>query len=91
MDIENDGPRPRERSLAGKLKAKSRRRRESLERLRSSSPARAPRNDLLPNLDLAYVPLEDIRLPSREIRKLDPATCVRWRMRSARWASARPF
>ncbi len=41
--------------------------------MRSASPARAPRNDPLPNLDLAYIPLEDLRMPSREIRKLDPA------------------
>jgi hypothetical protein len=39
----------------------------------SSSPARASRNDLLPPLDLAYIPLEDLRIPAREIRKLDPA------------------
>src|SRR5271165_1386976 len=73
MDIANDGPRRGERSLTDKLKAKSRRRREGLERLRSPSPARAARNDPLPNLDLVYVPLEDLRMPSREIRKLDPA------------------
>ncbi len=73
MDIANDGPRRGERSLTHQLKAKSRRRRESLERLRSPSPARAPRNDPLPNLDLAYIPLEDLRTPSRKIRKLDPA------------------
>ena len=54
MDIANDGPRRGERSLTHQLKAKSRRRREGLERLRSPSPARAPRNDPLPNLDLAY-------------------------------------
>lgn len=72
MDIAHNGPRRGERSLTHQLKAKSRRRREGLERLRSPSSARAPRNDPLPNLDLVYVPLEDIRLPSREIRKLDP-------------------
>jgi DNA modification methylase len=73
MDIANDVPRRGERSLTHQLKAKSRRRREGLERLRSPSPARAPRNDPLPNLDLVYIPLEDLRLPAREIRKLDPA------------------
>jgi len=62
------------RSLTGGLKAKSRQRRETLGRMAaSSSPARAPRNDLLPPLDLAYVPLEDLRMPTREVRKLDPA------------------
>jgi hypothetical protein len=44
-----------------------------LERLRAAAPAHAPRNDPLPNLDLVYVALEDLRMPSREIRKLDPA------------------
>ena len=72
MDIANNGPRRGERSLTELLKAKSRRRREGLERLPSPGPARAPRNDPLPNLDLVYVPLEDLRLPWREIRKLDP-------------------
>src|SRR5271166_5590002 len=73
MDIANDRPRRGERSLTHQLKAKSRGRREGLERLRSASPARAPRNDPLPDLDLAYISLEDLRMPSREIRKLDPA------------------
>jgi DNA modification methylase len=73
MDFANDGPRPGKVSLTHQLKAKSRRRREGLERLRTPAPARAPRNDPLPNLDLVYVPLEDLRMPSREIRKLDPA------------------
>ena len=44
------------RSVTGGLKAKSRRRRESLKRLAvSSALARATRNDLLPPLDLVYV------------------------------------
>jgi hypothetical protein len=42
--------------VTGGLKAKSRRRRESLKRLAvSSALARATRNDLLPPLDLVYV------------------------------------
>jgi DNA modification methylase len=62
------------RSLTGSLKTKSRRRREGLKLLAaSSSPVRAPRNDLLPRLDLAYLLLEDLRMPVREVRKLDPA------------------
>jgi ParB-like nuclease domain len=62
------------RSLTGGLKAKNRRRREGLKLLAaSSSPVRAPRNDLLPRLDLAYVLLEDLRTPAREVRKLDSA------------------
>jgi hypothetical protein len=66
--------RIRGRALTEQLKDKGRRRRESLKRLAaSSSPARAPRNDLLPPLDLVYVLLEDLRTPAREVRKLDAA------------------
>jgi ParB-like nuclease domain len=66
--------RIRGRALTEQLKGKGRRRRESLKRLAaSSSPARAPRNDLLPPLDLVYVLLEDLRTPAREVRKLDAA------------------
>ena len=71
MDFADDGSRRGERSLNRQLKAKSRRRREGLEGLCLPAPAHARRNDLLPNLDLAYVPLEDLRMPSRVIRKLD--------------------
>jgi len=73
MDIANDRPRRGERSLTHQLKAKSRGRREGLERLRSASPARAPRNDPLPNLDLAYIALEDLRMPSRRARTKEMA------------------
>ena len=62
------------RALTEQLKGKGRRRRGRLGRLSACSPpARAPRNDLLPPLDLAYVLLEDLMTPAREIRKLDPA------------------
>jgi hypothetical protein len=62
------------RPLTEQLKGKGRRRREGLKRLAASStPVRAPRNDLLPRLDLVYVLLEDLRTPAREVRKLDPA------------------
>jgi DNA modification methylase len=62
------------RSLTGSLKTKGRRRREELGRLAAPlMPARASRNDLLPPLDLAYIPLEDLRMPARGVRKLDPA------------------
>jgi hypothetical protein len=62
------------RSLTGGLKAKSRARREGLKVLaESSSPVRAPRNDLLPRLDLAYLLLEDLRMPAHDVRKLDLA------------------
>ena len=73
MDIADNGPRRGGRSLTHQLKAKSRRRREGSVRLHTAALAHAPRNDPLPNLDLVYVPLEELRMPSREIRKLDPA------------------
>ena len=73
MDFLDNGSRRGERSITHQLKAKSRRRREGLERLRASAPAHAPRNDPLPNLDLVYVPIEDLRMPSRVIRKLEAA------------------
>jgi DNA modification methylase len=73
MDFADNGPRRGERSITHQLKAKSRRRREGLERLRASAPAHAPRNDPLPNLDLVLVPLEDLRMPPRQIRKLNAA------------------
>jgi hypothetical protein len=38
----------------------------------TSSLARAPRNDLLPALDLVYLLLEDLRMPARGVRELDP-------------------
>ncbi len=63
-----------DQSLRKQLKSRGRRRREELTRLRPpSASSRLPRNDPLPNLDLVYVPLEDLRLSSREIRKLDLA------------------
>jgi hypothetical protein len=62
------------RALTEQLKGKGRRRRERLGRLGASSlPARTPRNDLLPPLDLVYVLLEDLQTPAREVRQLDPA------------------
>jgi hypothetical protein len=61
MDIANEGSRRGERSLTDQLRAKTRRRREGLERLRTPAPAHAPRNDPLPDLDLVYVALEDLR------------------------------
>jgi DNA modification methylase len=73
MDIADDQFPRDERSLTSQLKAKSRLRRECVKRFRSPLPAQAPRNDPLPNLDLVYVALADLRLPAREIRKLDSA------------------
>jgi DNA modification methylase len=63
-----------ERSFKETLKGKSRRRREGLARL--AAPAAAPcalRNDALPQLEIAYLPPESLRSPSRKVRGCDPA------------------
>jgi DNA modification methylase len=59
-------------TLTDKLKARSRRRREGLGRLAESSRPCARRNDLLPPLELAYILIDDLRMPSRTLRKLEP-------------------
>ncbi len=74
MGTNNKSPFEPAPVLTEQLKAKSRRRRESAGRLTAAStPARAPRNDLLPPLDLTHIPLDELRMPARELRKLDPA------------------
>src|ERR1019366_8956244 len=63
-----------ERSFKEKLKTKSRCRREDLARL--AAPAAAPRalrNDVLPPLEVTYVPLDELRSPARKVRARDPA------------------
>jgi DNA modification methylase len=58
----------------GQLKGKSRRRREDLARL--AAPAAAPRalrNDVLPPLEITYVPLDELRSPTRNVRARDAA------------------
>ena len=72
MDDVNEVFRRDERSLTQQLKAKSRRRREGLGRISAPSLARTLRNDPLPALDLVYIPIEDLRMPSRAVRKLEP-------------------
>ena len=39
----------------------------------AASSARPRRNDLLPRLELSYVPFEELRPSARKLRKLDPA------------------
>jgi DNA modification methylase len=57
-----------------RLKIKSRGRRGSAARLAAPGAApRALRNDVLPTLEIVYVPLEDLRSPARKVRKIDPA------------------
>jgi DNA modification methylase len=61
------------RSFTPQLKGKNRRRREGLARLASSAAAsRALRNDVLPPLEICYLPLQDIRSSPRKVRLNDP-------------------
>jgi hypothetical protein len=63
-----------EHSLKNQLKGKGRRRRE--EQARLAAPGAAPRtlrNDVLPLLDINYLPLDQLRSPARKVRKIDPA------------------
>jgi ParB-like nuclease domain len=61
-------------SLRGQLKAKGRRRRKSAGGLAApAATPRALRNDLLPMLEIVYVPLSELRPATRKLRKLDPA------------------
>jgi ParB-like chromosome segregation protein Spo0J len=60
-------------SLANQLRAKSRNRREAQERMALASAAQRRRNDILPRLELSYVPLNELRPTTRKLRKLDPA------------------
>jgi hypothetical protein len=61
-------------SFMDQLKGKSRRRRKDLARMAKAQAAPyALRNDLSPRLELALVPLESLKMPAREVRKLHPA------------------
>ena len=60
-------------TLGAQLRRKSRSRREGQERMALASAAHRRRNDVLPRLELSYVPLEELRPSARKLRKLDPA------------------
>ena len=60
-------------TLGAQLRRKSRSRREGQERLALASAAQGRRNDMLPRLELSYVPLNELRTSARKLRKLDPA------------------
>jgi hypothetical protein len=61
-------------SFVEHLKGKNRRRRQDLAGLAEVEAARRPRrNDLLPRLELAHVPLDMLKMPAREVRKLQAA------------------
>jgi hypothetical protein len=55
------------------LRRKSRLRRDQQERLAKVSAARSRRNDILPRLQLSYIPIADLRPSARKLRKLEPA------------------
>jgi DNA modification methylase len=62
------------RSLAEKLKTKGRARREDLRRLAATaSVSRARRNDMLPRLELTYLPPDQLQPAAKKLRKLDVA------------------
>jgi hypothetical protein len=61
-------------SLVEHLKGKSRRRRQDLAGLAEAEAARRPRrNDLLPRIELVHVALDTLKMPAREVRKLQAA------------------
>ena len=61
-------------SLRNHLKSKGRSRRQEMNRLGQASVKRSGmRNDPLPALHLVHLPIDDLRMPARAVRKLDPA------------------
>ena len=63
-----------ERGLTERLKGKSRRRREDISRLASAAAATCPRrNDIRPKIELVDIALDELQLPLRKVRNLDPA------------------
>src|SRR5476651_1579631 len=74
MSIDSHDPLALPGALRGQLKAKGRRRRENLSRLaQAATPSRPTRNDLLPPLELVIIPLDELKVSGRAVRKLDPA------------------
>ena len=72
--MDNKGFPPRHAAFTDQLRVKSRRRRDSLKRLAKTGLAtRAPRNDILPQLEIVYIPLDELRSPNRNVRRIDPA------------------
>src|ERR1700749_3616102 len=61
-------------SLRSQLKSKGRSRRQEMNRLAQASLKRSGmRNDPLPALRLVHMPIDDLRMPARAVRRLDPA------------------
>ena len=62
------------RPLTEQLKGKSRRRREGLARLAApAGSTHVRRNDVRPKLELVEIVLDELRLPARKIRAIEPA------------------
>jgi DNA modification methylase len=59
--------------FSDQMRRKSRHRRDRLDRLSKASNAHATRNDILPGLELSYIPIDDCKHSPRKVRKLDPA------------------
>lgn len=67
-------PLDRETFLTSQLAAKSRKRRSAMAALTGAeTSAGLRRNDLLPRLELEDVPVTDLKVPERLLRKVDPA------------------
>ncbi len=61
-------------SLRNQLKSEGRSRRQEMDRLGQASVKRSGmRNEPLPALHLVHIPIDDLRMPARAVRKLDPA------------------
>jgi hypothetical protein len=89
MSRHDPNPLAIERSLTEQFKGNGRRRREDLARL--AAPGAAPRrlrNDVLPPLEITYVPLDELRSLARKVRARDAAHVRKWWRRSAPSASA---
>ena len=58
------------RTITGGLMDRGRIRREQLTQALSSAPRRPTRNDLTPMMELVTIPIADLKMPAKEIRKL---------------------
>ena len=63
----------RRASFTGQLRQKSRLRRDGLERMSLASNAQPQRNDVLPRLEISYIPVDHLQPSPKRVRKLDPA------------------
>jgi DNA modification methylase len=64
---------PPQSPFTDQLREKSRLRRDRQQRLAKASAIRPRRNDILPRLELSYIPIADLRPSPRKLRTLDRA------------------